>query len=149
MVSFVKLNQLKRRKELMQQRNRAQEELLRKKLNSNRAKERDVDKEIENEEYAVLVKQLKSTCFPVSKTTLLVGMALKAKQLLDGPDDMQKARAIDEYTKLYQAFVEEEKRKKDEKAQDDSLEDDEASLMPEGPDSSYDQEVNEYERNQA
>ena len=76
-------------------------------------------------------------------------MALKAKQLLDGPDDMQKARAIDEYTKLYQAFVEEEKRKKDEKAQDDSLEDDEASLMPEGPDSSYDQEVNEYERNQA
>ena len=35
MVSFVKLNQLKRRKELMQQRNRAQEELLRKKLNSN------------------------------------------------------------------------------------------------------------------
>lgn len=133
----------------MQQRNRAQEELLRKKLNSNRAKERDVDKEIENEEYAVLVKQLKSTGFPVSKTTLLVGMALKAKQLFDGPDDMQKARAIDEYTTLYQAFVEEEKRKKEEKEQASSFEDDEETLAPEGSHPSYDQEVNEYERNQA
>lgn len=132
----------------MQQRNRAQEELLRKKLNSNRAKERDVDKAIEDEEYAVLVKQLKSTGFPVSKTTLLVGMALKAKQLLEGPDEMQKARAIDEYAKLYQAFVAEEERKKDEKAQDASYEGDDASSTPEESAPSY-QEVNEYERNQA
>ena len=62
---------------------------------------------------------------------------------------MQKARAIDEYTKLYQAFVEEEKRKKEEKEQASSFEDDEAALAPEGSHPSYDQEVNEYERNQA
>lgn len=105
MVSHVRLNRLKRKQELLKQRQREQEEKFRQMCRNARVEERNLAKEIEAEQYAVLIKQLKSTGFPVHNITLLVGMALKAKQILDGNEE-QKTRTIDEYTRLYQDFVE-------------------------------------------
>lgn len=109
MVSHVRLNRLKRKQELLKQRQREQEEKFRQMCRNARVEERNLAKEIEAEQYAVLIKQLKSTGFPVHNITLLVGMALKAKQILDG-DEEQKTRTIDEYTRLYQDFVEKQRQ---------------------------------------
>lgn len=109
MVSHVRLNRLKRKKEILRQRQREQEEKFRQMRRNNRVEDRNLDKEIEAEQYAILVKQLKSTGFPINNVTLLVGMALKAKQILDG-DEEQKTRTIDEYTRLYQDFVEKQRQ---------------------------------------
>lgn len=111
MASYVKLNQLKRQKELIQKRNRAQYESLREKLNKGRENERRVQREIENVECSIFVKELKATGFPIEKKALLIGMALEAKSLLDGPDEMAKANAIDNYIRLYQSFVESQNEK--------------------------------------
>lgn len=109
MVSHVRLNRLKRKQELLKQRQREQEEKFRQMCRNARVEERNLAKEIEAEQYAVLIKQLKSTGFPINNVTLLVGMALKAKQILDG-DEEQKTRTIDEYTRLYQDFVEKQRQ---------------------------------------
>lgn len=109
MVSHIRLNRLKRKKEILRQRQREQEEKFRQMRRNNRLEDRNLDKEIEAEQYAILVKQLKSTGFPINNVTLLVGMALKAKQILDG-DEEQKTRTIDEYTRLYQDFVEKQRQ---------------------------------------
>lgn len=106
MVSHVKLNRLKKKQELLKQRQRAQEEKLKQIYRNTRAEEKNLAKEIEAEQYAVLVKQLKSTGFPVENMTLLIGMAIKAKQLFNGTDEAEKSQVIDEYTKLYQEFIE-------------------------------------------
>lgn len=109
MVSHIRLNRLKRKKEILRQRQREQEEKFRQMRRNNRLEDRNLDKEIEAEQYAILVKQLKSTGFPITNVTLLVGMAIKAKQILDG-DEEQKTRTIDEYTRLYQDFVEKQRQ---------------------------------------
>lgn len=109
MVSHIRLNRLKRKKEILRQRQREQEEKFRQMRRNNRLEDRNLDKEIEAEQYAILVKQLKSTGFPINNVTLLVGMAIKAKQILDG-DEEQKTRTIDEYTRLYQDFVEKQRQ---------------------------------------
>lgn len=109
MVSHVRLNRLKRKQEILRQRQREQEEKFRQMCRNARLEERNLAKEIEAEQYAVLVKQLKSTGFPINNVTLLVGMALKAKQILDGNEE-QKTRTIDEYTRLYQDFVEKQRQ---------------------------------------
>ena len=109
MVSHVRLNRLKRKKEILRQRQREQEEKFRQMCRNARVEERNLAKEIEAEQYAVLVKQLKSTGFPIHNVSLLVGMALKAKQILDG-DEEQKTRTINEYTRLYQDFVEKQRQ---------------------------------------
>lgn len=54
----------------------------------------------------MLVQQLKATGFPVENMAILVGMAIKAKQLFDGADEYEKGRLIDEYSRLYQSFIE-------------------------------------------
>lgn len=112
MVSHVKLNRLKRKQKLLKQRQRKQEEKFRQMCRNSRIEERNLAKEIEAEQYAVLIKQLKSTGFPVHNITLLVGMALKAKQILDG-DEEQKTHTIDEYTQLYLAFVEKQRQQEE------------------------------------
>lgn len=109
MVSHIRLNRLKRKKEILRQRQREQEEKFRQMRRNNRLEDRNLDKEIEAEQYAILIKQLKSTGFPITNVTLLVGMAIKAKQILDG-DEEQKTRTIDEYTRLYQDFVEKQRQ---------------------------------------
>lgn len=108
MVSHVKLNRLKKKQELLKQRQRAQEEKLKQIYRNTRAEEKNLAKEIEAEQYAVLVKQLKSTGFPVENMTLLIGMAIKAKELFNSADEAEKTHVIDEYTKLYQRFIEEQ-----------------------------------------
>lgn len=106
MVSQVKLNRLKKKQEMLKERQRIQAEKLRQIYRNSRAEEKNLAKEIEAEQYAVLVQQLKLTGFPVENMAILIGMAIKAKQLFDSADEEEKGRLIDEYSRLYQTFIE-------------------------------------------
>ena len=106
MVSHVRLNRLKKKQEMLKERQRVQAEKLRQIYRNSRAEEKNLAKEIEAEQYAMLVQQLKATGFPVENMAILVGMAIKAKQLFDGADEYEKGRLIDEYSRLYQSFIE-------------------------------------------
>ena len=106
MVSHVRLNRLKKKQEMLKERQRVQAEKLRQIDRNSRAEEKNLAKEIEAEQYAMLVQQLKATGFPVENMAILVGMAIKAKQLFDGADEYEKGRLIDEYSRLYQSFIE-------------------------------------------
>ena len=106
MVSHVRLNRLKKKQEMLKERQRVQAEKLRQIYRNSRAEEKNLAKEIEAEQYAMLVQQLKATGFPVENMAILVGMAIKAKQLFDGADEYEKGRLIDESSRLYQSFIE-------------------------------------------
>lgn len=106
MVSQVKLNRLKKKQKMLKERQRVQAEKLRQIYRNSRAEEKNLAKEIEAEQYAVLVQQLKLTGFPVENMAILIGMAIKAKQLFDSADEEEKGRLIDEYSRLYQSFIE-------------------------------------------
>ena len=106
MVSHVRLNRLKKKQEMLKERQRVQAEKLRQIYRNSRAEEKNLAKEIEAEQYAMLVQQLKATGFPVENMAILVGMAIKAKQLFDGADEYEKGRLIDQYSRLYQSFIE-------------------------------------------
>lgn len=106
MVSQVKLNRLKKKQKMLKERQRVQAEKLRQIYRNSRAEEKNLAKEIEAEQYAMLVQQLKATGFPVENMAILVGMAIKAKQLFDSADEYEKGRLIDEYSRLYQSFIE-------------------------------------------
>lgn len=90
MVSHVRLNRLKKKQEMLKERQRVQAEKLRQIYRNSRAEEKNLAKEIEAEQYAMLVQQLKATGFPVENMAILVGMAIKAKQLFDGADEYEK-----------------------------------------------------------
>lgn len=106
MVSHVRLNRLKKKQEMLKERQRVQAEKLRQIYRNSRAEEKNLAKEIEAEQYALLVQHIKSTGFPVENMAILIGMAIKAKQLFDSTDKEEKSRLIDEYSRLYQAFIE-------------------------------------------
>lgn len=82
MVSHVRLNRLKKKQEMLKERQRVQAEKLRQIYRNSRAEEKNLAKEIEAEQYAMLVQQLKATGFPVENMAILVGMAIKAKTVV-------------------------------------------------------------------
>ena len=92
----------------MQERRRKQEEQLRETLKAISSEQRDLNKQIEEEQYAVLIKLLRQTGLPLDNTAVIVGLALEAKDILNGTDEMAKIAAINKYTQRYIEFTAEQ-----------------------------------------
>lgn len=104
MVSELKLQRLKKKQQIILERRRRQEQQLRNMLKSTSQEAKSLDKQIEEEKYAVTIKLLRQTGFPIDNIALLVGMALKAKELLDHGGD-EKSSLINTYIGLYTDFT--------------------------------------------
>ena len=108
MASHIKLERLIRKKKTLQERRRKQEEQLRETLKAISNEQRDLNKQIEEEQYAVLIKLLRQTGLPLDNTAIIVGLALEAKDILSGTDEIAKTAAINKYTQRYIEFTAEQ-----------------------------------------
>lgn len=104
MVSHVKLQQLMRKQELLNARRRKQEAKLRESIKATSSELRDLNKQIEEEKYAVLIRLLRETGLPLDNTPLIIGIALEAKEMMDSADESVRTAAINKYTDRYLAF---------------------------------------------
>lgn len=104
MVSHVKLQQLMRKQELLNERRRKQEAKLRESIKATSSELRDINKQIEEEKYAVLIRLLRETGLPLDNTPLIIGIALEAKDMMDSTDESVRTAAINKYTDRYLAF---------------------------------------------
>lgn len=104
MVSELKLRRLKKKQQILLERRRKQEQQLRAMLKNTSQEAKSLDKQIEEEKYAVTIKLLRQTGFPIDNIALLVGMALKAKELLENGGD-EKSSLINTYVSLYTDFA--------------------------------------------
>ena len=132
MVSELKLQRLKKKQQILLERRRRQEQQLRAMLKNTSQEAKSLDKQIEEEKYAVTIKLLRQTGYPIDNIALLVGMALKAKELLDsGGDD--KSALINTYISLYTGFMKTlESQKQAEDASSAPLEEPAEELHTEG-----------------
>lgn len=106
MVSHVKLQQLMRKQELLNERRRKQEAKLRESIKATSSELRDINKQIEEEKYAVLIRLLRETGLPLDNTPLIIGIALEAKDMMDSTDESVRTATINKYTDRYLAFQE-------------------------------------------
>lgn len=104
MVSHVKLQQLMRKQELLNARRRKQEAKLRESIKATSSELRDLNKQIEEEKYAVLIRLLRETGLPLDNTPVIVGIALEAKEMMDSADEAVRTAMINKYTNRYLAF---------------------------------------------
>lgn len=104
MVSELKLRRLKKKQQILLERRRKQEQQLRAMLKKTSQEAKSLDTQIKEEKYKTAIKLLRQTGFPIDNIALLVGMALKAKELLENGGD-EKSALINTYVSLYADFA--------------------------------------------
>lgn len=73
-------------------------------LKSTSLEAKSLDKQIEDEQYAVTIKLLRQTGFPVDNIAILVGMAIKATEVLNSTTE-DKSELINMYISRYNDFM--------------------------------------------
>lgn len=73
-------------------------------LKSTSLEAKSLDKQIEDEQYAVTIKLLRQTGFPVDNIAILVGMAIKATEVLNSTTE-DKSELINMYINRYNDFM--------------------------------------------
>lgn len=104
MVSDLRLQRLKKKQQLLLQRRQKQEQEYRAMLKSTSLEAKSLDKQIEDEQYAVTIKLLRQTGFPVDNIAILVGMAIKATEVLNSTTE-DKSELINMYISRYNDFM--------------------------------------------
>lgn len=88
----------------MNERRRKQEAKLRESIKATSSELRDINKQIEEEKYAVLIRLLRETGLSLDNTPVIIGIALEAKEMMDSADEAVRTAAINKYTGRYLAF---------------------------------------------
>lgn len=88
----------------MNERRRKQEAKLRESIKATSSELRDLNKQIEEEKYAVLIRLLRETGLSLDNTPLIIGIALETKEMMESGDESVRTAVINKYTNRYLAF---------------------------------------------